>query len=172
MKLAARKPTSLTMGKFVALLRGISPLTPNVRNEKLRNAFIGMGFKNVQTVSSSGNIIFHSSIRSGRALEMKIEKTLRQKLGFKNTTVLRSETQFKKLVERNPFHGKKDTPSSRLNITFLKGGGEVPSIINTVSPRQPFELISQLENEHGKEITTRTWKTVIGIIKKLQATSS
>lgn len=41
--------------KYVALLRGIAPTNPNMRNDKLREVFEKPGFKNVQTVISSGN---------------------------------------------------------------------------------------------------------------------
>ncbi|MGH2757636.1 MAG: DUF1697 domain-containing protein [Actinomycetota bacterium] len=48
------------MGRFVALLRGIGPLNPNMRNEKLREVFVGLGFENVRTVITTGNVLFDS----------------------------------------------------------------------------------------------------------------
>lgn len=42
------------MTTYVALLRGIVPLNPNMRNEKLRGVFEKLGFTNVRTVISSG----------------------------------------------------------------------------------------------------------------------
>lgn len=156
-----------TMTKFVALLRGFNPINPNMRNDKLREVFISLGFKSVQTVISSGNVIFQSNIRNTKVLENKVEKTLFQKLGFKSTTIIRSENQFKKLVNRDPFCGTNDTPESRLNVTFLKSGGEIFSIIDTTNNTRTFETMSQLEKQHGKEITTRTWQTIGRIMKKL-----
>ena len=48
------------MAKYVALLRGITPSNPKLRNEKLRNVFESLGYKNVVSVISSGNIIFET----------------------------------------------------------------------------------------------------------------
>jgi uncharacterized protein (DUF1697 family) len=152
--------------KYVALLRGIGPLNPNMRNNKLRGLFEDLGFKNVQTIISSGNVLFESSSANAKALESKIEKALPQKLGFKSTTIIRSDKQLQKLIKSDPFKGKNDTSKSRLNVTFLKKGGEVFSVIDLTNTRTP-EVMLKLEKEHGKEITTRTWKTVGRIAKKL-----
>ena len=43
--------------RYVALLRGIGPSNPNMRNERLRELFQKLGFQNVQTVISSGNVL-------------------------------------------------------------------------------------------------------------------
>ena len=152
--------------KYVAFLRGISPLNPNMRNDKLRGLFEDLGFKNIQTIISSGNVIFEDDSKSSKALEEKIEKALSQKLGFTSITIIRSDTQLKRLIESDPFGGEKDTPTSRLNVTFLKKGGEVFSIINFPQTKTP-DVMLKLEKEHGKEITTRTWNTVGKIVNKL-----
>ncbi|HLD93438.1 MAG TPA: DUF1697 domain-containing protein [Anaerolineales bacterium] len=147
------------MTKYAALLRGISPLNPNMRNEKLRRVFENLGFRNVRTVISSGNVLFESHMKSRKALESKIEKAIDEQLGFKSSTIIRSQGQFNRLIEKDPFEGKPDVPESRLNVTFLKRGGEVFSAIDTTSTGTPNVML-QIEKEHGKEITTRTWKTV------------
>jgi uncharacterized protein (DUF1697 family) len=46
------------MVKYVALLRGIAPTNPNMRNDKLRGVFEKLSFENVKTVISSGNVVF------------------------------------------------------------------------------------------------------------------
>jgi uncharacterized protein (DUF1697 family) len=108
------------MTKYVALLRGIGPLNPNLRNEKLRGVFENLGFTNVQTVMSSGNVLFDTNSKDMKALEAAIEKALPAQLGFTSTTIIRSREQLQKLVDKNPFRGLEDAPKSRLNVTFLK----------------------------------------------------
>ena len=78
------------MTEYVALLRGISPLNPNMRNEKLRGVFTRLGFKNVRTVITSGNVLFETEARNMRQLEASIEKALPQQLGFTSTVIIRS----------------------------------------------------------------------------------
>jgi uncharacterized protein (DUF1697 family) len=177
------------MTKYVALLRGIAPLNPNMRNDKLRGVFENLGFENVKTVISSGNVIFESPSRSVKKLEESIEKALPKELGFNSTTIIRSQGQIQKLVDQNPFQRMEHSQKSSLNVTFLKKkkradikfpykveerdyellgmyDGAICSVIDLTSARTP-DLMVWLEKKFGKEITTRTWKTVERIRKAM-----
>jgi uncharacterized protein (DUF1697 family) len=154
------------MPQYVALLRGISPLNPNMRNEKLRRVFQGLGFKKVRTVITSGNVLFESKSTNKKQLETRIEKAIQRQLGFFSTTIIRSELQLTRLTRRHPFGDMPDTTKSQHNATFLKRGGEVFTSIDITSP-QAGNVMGQIEKEHGKEVTTRTWKTVGRIVKAL-----
>ncbi|MCI0416473.1 DUF1697 domain-containing protein [bacterium] len=179
------------MTKYVALLRGIAPSNPNMRNDKLRGFFENLGFANVQTVISSGNVLFETGSKDVIGLEIAIEKTLPLKLGFSSATIIRSREQLQDLVDKNPFKGIQDTPRSRLNVTFLKRHSEtklkfpytaenktfkifglydraICSSIDLTGAKTP-NLMSWLDKQFGKEITTRTWKTVERILKKLNS---
>ena len=177
------------MTKYVALLRGIAPTNPNMRNDKLRGVFEKLGFANVRTVISSGNVIFESPSRSVGKLEESIENALPKELGFKSTTIIRSQKQIQKLVDENPFKGMEHSQKSSLNVTFLKKrrktdikfpykvdnrdytllgmyDGAICSVIDLTSAKTP-DLMLWLEKQFGKEITTRTWKTVERIRKAM-----
>jgi len=171
-----------TITKYVALLRGIAPLNPNMRNDKLRRVFEKLGFANVKTVISSGNVIFESPSRSVRELEARIENALSEELEFNSTTIIRSQKQVQQLVDKNPFEDREHSQKSSLNVTFLKKerkidikfpyqvdnrdytllgmyDGAICSVIDLTSAKTP-DLMLWLEKQFGKEITTRTWKTV------------
>lgn len=175
------------MPRYVALLRGIAPMNPNMRNDKLRGLFEKLGFENVRTVISSGNVIFESPSRSIKKLEETIEAALPEQLGFTSTTIIRSQAQIQKLVDQDPFRGMTHSQKSSLNVTFLKKKtrsdikfprkveerdyellgmyeGAICSVIDLTSARTP-DLMLWLEKQYGKEITTRTWKTVERILK-------
>jgi uncharacterized protein (DUF1697 family) len=107
------------MTKYVALLRGIGPGSPNMRNDKLRAFFEDLGFTNVKTVISSGNVIFESPSRNVKALESTIEEALPAKLGFHSTTIIGSKKQLQELFDKNPFQGMEHSQKSSLNVTFL-----------------------------------------------------
>ena len=177
------------MTKYVALLRGIAPTNPNMRNDKLRGVFENLGFENVKTVISSGNVIFESPSRSVKKLEETIESALTEQLGFTSTTIIRSQGQIQKLVDKNPFQGMAHSQRSSLNVTFLKKkrrtnikfphkidnrdyellgmyDGAICSVIDLTSSITP-DLMLWLEKQFGKEITTRTWKTVERILKTM-----
>lgn len=175
------------MVRYVALLRGITPSNPNMRSEKLRKVFESLGFVNARTVLASGNVLFQSRSRNRRTLETKIERALLGQLGFSSVAVVRSREQLLQLVAGDPFRSFKDAPSSRLNVTFLKNPphatmmfpywapdrtygllvldeGAICSVVNLSGATTP-ELMRWLESHFGREITTRTWKTVGRILR-------
>ena len=160
-----------------------------MRNDKLRGVFENLGFENVQTVISSGNVIFDSASRAVRQLEERIEKAIPEELGFNSTTIIRSKAQIQRLVDEDPFEGMEHSQKSSLNVTFLKKNtridiefpytvenrayrllgmyeGAICSVIDLTSSKTP-DLMSWLEKKFGKEITTRTWKTVERILKAM-----
>ena len=178
------------MTRYVALLRGIAPTNPNMRNDKLRGVFEKLGFENIKTVISSGNVVFESPSRSVRELEDRIENAFPEELGFNSTTIIRSQKQVQQLVDKNPFQGMEHSQTSSLNVTFLKQkrkidikfpynvenrdytllgmyDGAICSVIDLTSAKTP-DLMIWLEKQFGKEITTRTWKTVERIQKAMR----
>lgn len=71
------------MTKYVALLRGFSPLNPNMRNENLCEVFKDLGFKSVKTVISSGNVIFKTSSGNVEELKLPLKKPCNRSLALK-----------------------------------------------------------------------------------------
>jgi uncharacterized protein (DUF1697 family) len=159
-------------------------MNPNMRNEKLRGLFEELGFTGVKTVISSGNVLFEANEKDAAKLESIIEHALPEKLGFTSTAIVRSLTELQELVETNPFAGYEHSLKTSLNVTFLKevpighqsleGRGfsilnvsdrEVCSVIDTSTAKTP-DFMAKAEKAYGKQITTRTWKTVERIIQK------
>lgn len=176
------------MTKYVALLRGIEPGNPNMHQSKLCEALESLGFSSFRGVISSGNVIFESQITNIKILEAMIEKTWPEQLGFDSTTVVRSQRQLQKLVKANPFGDLVHGSSSYLLVTFFKNPTKVPYELPCTAPGKPYKLVSNLDNalftvtdntvikttglmswlekEFGKEITSRTWLTIHRILKK------
>lgn len=176
--------------RCVALLRGIGPGNPNMRNEKLRGVVERLGFGNVQSVISSGNVLFDADDAADlAALEAEIEAAWPEQLGFTSTTIIRTREQLAGLVAADPFEGRADTPDARLNVTFLKHepaqrlevpytapGGDYAivavvdramcSVVDLTGARTP-DLMRWMEKTYGKQITTRTWKTVHRIVDRM-----
>lgn len=154
--------------KYVALLRGIGPSNPNMHQAKLKEFFESLGFKNVKPVISSGNVVFESNSKDQTALEKKIEAELPKKLGFSSSTIIRSQKQLLTLIRKDPFREKEDLPDSRFHVTFLKKEPhEITYTVDTTVQGNTPNIMACLEKEHGKEITTRTWKTVYRILKAM-----
>lgn len=178
---------------YVALLRGIGPGNPNMRNEKLREVFEGLGFSNVQSVISSGNIIFSCPKIEVADLESKIEAALASKLGLNNAAIVRSRSQLQKIADDKSFAKLDHSPKTYLTVTFLKRkipGGKISAtttsseilkidsdlsaimaITDTTSTKTP-DFMAWLEKQFGKDITTRTFKTIGRILKKMDTVES
>lgn len=179
------------MTKYVALLRGIGPTNPNMRSEKLRGVFESLGFDNVQSVITSGNILFESNKADVAQLEHTIERALTEQLGFTSTTIIRSLAELQTMVDRDPFTGIAQDPKHYITVTFLKKTPESSPKLPYKPPSSGYEvlaihnqevfatldqthektpnLMSWLEKQYGKQITTRTWNTVNRILKNLEA---
>jgi uncharacterized protein (DUF1697 family) len=164
-------------------------MNPNMRNDKLRGVFEHLGFHSVHTVISSGNVVFDSQSRDVEALEARIEAAWPEQLGFHSTTIIRTRDQVEDLVARDPFDGLADTPATSLQVTFLKheldvtlelphvaNGGDytivayedraICSVVDLTGSGTP-DLMRSLEKTFGNQITTRTWKTVHRILRKV-----
>ena len=179
-ELEGRITTVRRVATYVALLRGIAPTNPKMRNAELAKVFEQLSFREVRTVISSGNVLFSTEERSKVKLESGIEAALREHLGAPCSTILRSRRQIEHIASLDIFDAYSDEPAARCNVTFLKrkpalsqappenepGAGIVAvqdqavfSVVDTTRSRTP-DLMARLERAYGKEITTRTWKTV------------
>ena len=171
------------MTVFVALLRGIGPADPATRNERLREAFGALGFDDVRTVISSGNVVFRTQGDPDVAqLEERIEQGLAEHVGRRIGTVVRPRQRLQALVGLDPFAGVTDQPGTVLNVTFLKRphavdldyphtpegksytlltlhDGAICSVVRAAGPGTA-DLMTWLERRFGKQITTRTYRTV------------
>jgi uncharacterized protein (DUF1697 family) len=166
--------------QYVALLRGINPGNAKMRNASIVPVLSNAGLDDVEAVTSSGNFIFVSEERDRSVLEDRIEAALSDHLGAPCTTIVRSRRQLDGLQRLDPFDGQDDGPTARCNVTFLK---HRPSTSTSVpSTGDGYEVLSMqrnavffvvdssrsttpgvmalVERAFGKEITTRTWKTV------------
>lgn len=145
------------------------PTNPNMRGEKLRTVFTNLGFVNVHTVIASGNVIFDSSSKNPATLEKKIELALSKQLGFSSCTMVRSSIEIETLIKKDPFKKIKDEKPNYLVVTFFKDRKpELATVIDLHAGKTP-DFMAKLEKQHGKELTTRTWKTVLRILKKMES---
>jgi uncharacterized protein (DUF1697 family) len=106
--------------RYVALLRGINVGGRNkVAMADLRDAFEAQGFDGVSTYIQSGNVLF-SSDTPRRTLEADIEQALENRFGIPLVVVVRSEREFRAIVETAPdgFGAAPDTFHS--DVIFLK----------------------------------------------------
>jgi Uncharacterized protein conserved in bacteria len=155
------------MANYVALIRGIMPTNPNMRNARLAAVMEDVGCTDIRPVLASGNIVFSSKSRSTTALAAKLEKAFSQKLGLANDVIVCSQTDLEALVKKDPFNGATHGKQWYLMVTFRKNGPPVFTQLDATKTDSP-SIMADLEKRHGKQITTRTWNTVCKIVAKMQ----
>lgn len=174
--------------KYIALLRGIGPGDPRMRNENLRRVFESLKLSDVQSVISSGNIIFSTS--NTNDLEEDIETALYDQLGFHSQTIIRSQGDLKHIIDLQPFGDREHNSKVYLLVTFLKTKPTKLPKLPATSPdgsatllgfdEQTLALFTAtdttqvktpdvmlwLEKQFGKQMTSRSWNTIQRIYKK------
>lgn len=102
------------MAKYVALLRAINVGKHIVKMDKLRALFEDLGYTNVETFIASGQVIFDAPSKDTTKLEAKIEKHLRDALGYDVATFIRTPAELAKVARRV------DPGKSVLYVCFTK----------------------------------------------------
>lgn len=174
---------------YVAFLRGINVGGRKlIKMEQLAGIFTGVGLKNVRTYIASGNVIFESGSANKPALTKKIEKALRQALGYEVTAVLRTLGELESIVSRDPFKGRASGADVGQFVVFLadepKSKIQIP-MVSTAENLEVFEVTDRaafiisrrkknggvgyphnfVEKQFGVAGTTRNWSTLTKILK-------
>lgn len=177
------------MKKYVALLRGIGPLNPSMKNEHLRRVVEQLGYSDVQTVISSGNVVFTAHDIDIRETEKQLEAAWQRELGFTSATIIYSQRQLENLATQQLFGDTADEQESRQHVTFVQilppslpmiphegklGGytvmgiyGRAVCVVIDSTRKNVPEYTLWVEKYFGKAITTRSWRTVLRILKKM-----
>jgi uncharacterized protein (DUF1697 family) len=173
--------------RFVAFLRGINVGgNKMVKMEELRSVFEDLGCTNVKTVLNSGNVFFETQQSSDVAA--KIEDALEKTFSYKIYVVLRTINDIQALINSDPFNGITITSQTRLYVTFLANPpgnvlkipddssekdfkmlsvtkSEVCTVLTLSPEKNTTDLMKSIEKEFGKDVTTRSWNTILRIAK-------
>jgi uncharacterized protein (DUF1697 family) len=108
------------MPVVIAMLRGVN-LGPHnrIKMDALRDLCGSLELRDVQTYVQSGNIVFRTKERNMAALANRIQGAIQKKFGFAPEVILRSTSEMREVIRRNPFGGMKDIEPSKLLVDFL-----------------------------------------------------
>lgn len=165
------------MARFVAFLRGVSPM--NAKMPELKSAFEQAGFTAVKTLLSSGNVAFDAKAKSEASLVRQVEEAMKIHLDRTFPTLVRPQAFLQSLIEADPFSGFAIPEEAKRIVTFLRephaGKLKLPIERDGVTilalhdrevftaylpnPKGPV-FMTMIEKAFGKDQTTRTWDTV------------
>src|SRR5690625_543995 len=98
--------------KYIGLLRAVNVGGKNkIRMAELRDVLESMGLQQVRTYIQSGNMLFDSDAPED-ALRHELEHQIAQRFGFHVDVVLRTLTEFDRLVADCPYIGASESASS------------------------------------------------------------
>src|SRR2546423_13547575 len=89
--------------RLIAFLRAINVGGHTVKMEELRRLFEALGLASVETFIASGNVIFEAPGEKMQALEKRIERHLRESLGYEVATFIRSASELTEIAGYQPF---------------------------------------------------------------------
>jgi uncharacterized protein (DUF1697 family) len=87
--------------------------------QSLRQVFESLGFSKVATFIASGNVVFERTTKETKTLERKIERALKEALGYEVRTFVRGEAELVKIAAYRPFTQSKFDETWHSNIIFL-----------------------------------------------------
>lgn len=165
------------MPRYVALLRGVSPM--NASMPELKACFESAGFTKVKTLLASGNLAFDAVSASAAAVERRCEAAMKEQLAHPFPAIVRKQADLARLLEADPFAAFRLPAGAKRVVTFLRNkpmaqlklplekddarilalqGREIFSAYVPTGKGAAFMVL--IEKTFGKEITTRTWDTV------------
>ena len=136
------------MARHIALLRAINVGGHTVAMGRLRSIFVSLGFENVETFIASGNVLFDLPGRQGAALDKRIERALRDELGYEVATFLRTPAELAAVAGHPAFPAPHLAQAGAFNVAFLSAPLDAPG------RKKLAALTSDLDefHTHGREV--------------------
>jgi uncharacterized protein (DUF1697 family) len=181
-------PSASSSKQKVAFLRAINVGGRRLKMDALKSHFEDIALKDVETFIASGNVIFTGGGSDTGRLERKIEKALKDVLGFEVATFVRTLPELEKLTKKKPFPRAKQDQLDKLQVGFIakpasaKARSDITALSNdndlvTVQGKEVFWLAlggvgrskvggAAIEKALGQPTTMRGMKTVHKILTK------
>jgi uncharacterized protein (DUF1697 family) len=104
----------------ISMLRGVNVGGHNkIKMDALRDLYKSLGLRDTQTLVQSGNVVFKTDAKDPASLTKRIEDAIERKFGFRPGVTLRTASDLRDVLARNPFAKRRDVNPSKLIVTFL-----------------------------------------------------
>jgi uncharacterized protein (DUF1697 family) len=108
------------MNVMICLLRGVNLAGhKKVPMEVLRNLCTALKHCDVQTYVQSGNVVFRTREQGALVVAKKLEKAIEKRFGFRSDVFVRTPSELKDVIARNPFAKRSGIEPGKLLVTFL-----------------------------------------------------
>jgi uncharacterized protein (DUF1697 family) len=137
------------MAVIISMLRGVNVGGHNkIKMDVLRGLYESLGLRDVQTYVQSGNVVFRTKQRNLGALGNKIENAIERSFGFRPAVIVRTPSELRDVIARNPFAKRRGIEPSKLLVTFLASHPAAEALEQVLKIKaEPEEL-----HIHGREV--------------------
>ncbi len=123
--------------RYVALLRGINVGGNNkIAMPALKECFEASGFAAVSTYINSGNVVFEAQKQKQDVLTRKVEEIVSDTFGLPISVVLRSRSQFARVVSDAPEGFGSEPAAFRYDVMFLKEPLTAREVMRTIALKE------------------------------------
>jgi uncharacterized protein (DUF1697 family) len=110
------------MAVIISMLRGVNVGGHNrIKMDALRALYESLKLRDPQTYVQSGNVIFRTDERDLVRLAQRVENGIERRFGFRPAVIVRTASELRDVIARNPFAKRRGIEPSRLLVTFLAG---------------------------------------------------
>jgi uncharacterized protein (DUF1697 family) len=108
------------MAVILCMLRGVNVGGHNkIKMDALKALCLSLKLKDPQTYVQSGNVIFRTEEKDVAKLTKRIQNAIEREVGFRPDVILRTLSELKDAIARNPFAGRSGIEPGKLLVTFL-----------------------------------------------------
>jgi uncharacterized protein (DUF1697 family) len=104
----------------VAMLRGVNLGSyQKIKMDALKTLCTSLGLRDVQTYIQSGNLVFREDGEDPGTLARRLEKAIEAGFGFRPSVIVRTASELRKVITKNPFAGRAGIEPNRLLVVFM-----------------------------------------------------
>jgi uncharacterized protein (DUF1697 family) len=104
----------------LCMLRGVNVGGHNrIKMDALKALCVSLKLRDPQTFIQSGNVIFTTEENDLANLAKRIGDAIEKKIGFRPGVILRTATELRAAIKRNPFAKRDDIEPGKLLVMFL-----------------------------------------------------
>jgi uncharacterized protein (DUF1697 family) len=108
------------MTVVISMLRGVNLAGHHrIKMEDLRALYESLGLRDARTFIQSGNVIFRTEGRDLAPLTKRIENAIERSFGFRSAVIVRTASDLRDVIARNPFATRPGIDPRKLLVTFL-----------------------------------------------------
>jgi uncharacterized protein (DUF1697 family) len=108
------------MAVIISMLRAVNVGGHNkIKMDALRALYKSLKLRDPQSYVQSGNVVFKTEERDLVRLTKRIQKAIERTFGFRPDVIVRTSSELRDVIARNPFAARRGIEPSKLLVTFL-----------------------------------------------------